>query len=77
MIKIKIFFEPSDKIVELRNKVTKLEQQLSEEKRKYTSLEYSYVNECRCNFELTDILQANGIHFRPHLSHKERSKYGR
>ncbi len=77
MIKIKVLVEPSEKVDELQKKVRQLERELTESKRRLNALEFSYINECKCNFELTDLLQAHGINFRQALSRRIRNKYRR
>ena len=76
MIKIKVLVEPSEMVDELQKKVQQLERELAESKRRLNSLELSYINECKCNFELTDLLQAHGRKFRQTLSRRVRNKYG-
>lgn len=77
MFKIKVFVEPSETVDQLQKKVQLLEKELAESKRRLNSLEFSYINECKCNFELTDLLQAHGIKFRQALSRRIRNKYRR
>lgn len=77
MRKVQIYLEPSKKIVELEQRIEKLEKELAEQKKNYKTLEQSYIYEVECNLLLVDLLKANGIQFRPQLSRLERRKHGK
>ena len=68
MRKVLVLLQPSEKVVELEGEIKRLRYQLLEEQKKYKTLELDFVNECKMNIELVDLLQAYGIKFRRPLS---------
>lgn len=68
MLRLRIYYEPSERVVDLEGKIKRLENQLLEEQKKYKTLQLDFVNECKMNLELVDLLQAYGIKFRRPLS---------